>query len=204
MPRVYNKKKPNLTKRLNKLEKVVRQRKPEVKQTDVSIASTNITSAGVIVQLTAVGLGNDYNQRIGNSMRVLSINLKGNWSVSGITSAKYYRVAVIMDTQQVSDTAPAISDIFSNAAPQTLFQNVDQRRRFKLLWTSKVYDGTLINSYGRSLLYDKYLKINKTVEFNDGAGTDIQKNGIYVVYLTDDTANTVDANGSSRISFIDP
>jgi len=40
-------------------------------------------------------------------------------------------------------------------------------------------------------------------EYNGTANSDIQKNGIYVVFLTDDGGNVVDFTGVARIGFTD-
>ena len=45
-------------------------------------------------------------------------------------------------------------------------------------------------------------KLNLKVDFNGTASTDIQKNGIYFLLLSNDTGNVVDINGIARIGFV--
>ena len=190
-----------LSKRLSKLEKEVKVQRPEVQLIDIDIQKLNITSAGTVVHLNAVAEGSDITQRVGDEMTSLSYNMKGAFNYSGITSGKYYRICVVEDRQQISDTLPTCGDVFSDTRPQSLFQTIVQRHRFKILHMGKLVDGGKVNLGGQSPTFAHYLKYKKIVKFNAGASSDIQKNGVYMLILTDDNANTVDFLGNSRLAF---
>jgi len=106
-----------------------------------------------------------------------------------------------MDTQTVSDqTSLNWTDVFDNSSNLAMINRGSQRNRFKILYDqSAILDASEISGRHTKI----YFPINKTIEYNGSANTDIQKNGVYGLVLSDDNTNQPAFNYYSRIYFRD-
>lgn len=198
-----------LTQQVKSLQRFVNTLKPEVKYHEVGISGTNITTTGSVFHLSNIAQGDTVATRTGNSILVTDLVVKGSFSSYTGSAAVSFRIAIVVDKQQIADTSPSAGDIFTDAVatanPVTAVPSVATAERFRILWMSKLYNGgALANTANTQIpFYEVAKKMNLKVSFNGTASTDIEKNGIYFVFLTDDGANTVDYNGLCRIAFTD-
>lgn len=208
-----------LAAQVKSLQKIVKLLAPEKKYFDVSINATNITTAGSVTNLVGIAQGDGITNRTGNAVNVTNITCKGIFErgSSALAAIGYkYRVLVVVDKQQIADTAPAAGDIIADAAytanPLTCLPNTANLERFRILWTSPLMEMakgcvTAANVAGTAAVqtgtFEWTWSGSIKVEYNGANAADIQKNGIYIVYLTDDGNNTLDATGISRIGFTD-
>lgn len=193
------------------LQKFARSLAPEVKVIDIDCTSANIALTGAVVHITAVAQSDNVDGRTGNTINVTGVALRGFFtSASDSPSFGNARFALVVDKQQVADTAPTASTIFANSgsAVWALPNNI-QRDRFRILWVSHVYDlrRLLMDSDNASAsTQTNQVEFNWTgnlrVSYNDTAATDIEKNGMYFVILND-SANTLDYSGIARINYTD-
>jgi len=195
------------------LQRVVRNLAPEIKYLDVDLASSNITTSGTTTQITAVAQGDTQSTRTGNTINVTSVSIIGRWSKAGDTAYSgnaFYRWAVVVDKEQVADTLPAASAIFTGS-PIGNFPNLDNLERFRILYLSPVFENARMSSDTDATTSVATInshwkwswKGNIKVSYNGTAGTDIEKNGIYVVYLSNDTQDTIDVAATARIGYTD-
>jgi len=208
-----------LRKQLKSLQSVVKKILPEIKYADVALDSTDVTSAtGAVIHLTAVQQSDTATGRTGNTIQVLSISLSGFFlrSTSAYIPNAMYRFVIVVDKQQVGDSSPTIADVMDYGASNStrFLPNVSVLERFRVLYVSKIFDGEMmalqqsLTTSGsgiptQSTYFQFNKKLNLKVDFNGTATSDIQKNGIYFLLLSNDTANVVDINGISRIGFVD-
>jgi len=190
------------------LQRFVGTLKPEIKYLDVDIAAVNVTGAGAVVSLVPVSQGDTVSTRTGNSINVVSINLRATILSFSTTTRFHYRVLVVQDKQQIGDTLPTASDIISDgvvasASPLDMLPNIANLDRFNILYASPLKQALMMNSNFVDTTYTFSKKVNIKTSFNGTAGTDIQKNGLYVVYLTEDSGGILDFTGVSRIGFTD-
>jgi len=187
------------------LQRFVGTLKPEIKYWDTAISAGNLPVTGTVDHITNIDQGDTVSTRTGNAVNIVSVTLKG--TIVQAQNGSFYRVALVQDKQQVADTAPTASAIFSDgiasANPVTAVPTIANASRFNVLWMSKIYDGTVINSGNQIPYYEMTKKLNLKVIFNGVAGTDIEKNGLYVVFLTDAVGGTADFNGLARLGFTD-
>lgn len=211
----------SLTQQVKALQRAVKKVLPEMKYADAVLDTSNITTSGTVIHLTAVPEDDTATGRTGNVIYVKSLSINGYFLRSTditYTMNAMYRIMVVIDKQQVSDTAPAISDVLDYGASNStrIFPKVAALERFRVLWISEVYEGHRmnisdaggglngINPASQSTIFNYHNdNVNLRVDFNGAASTDIQKNGIYLLILSNDTANVIDINGVSRIGFHD-
>lgn len=193
------------------LQRAVKNLGPEKKYTDLTLAQTNITVAGAITHITAIAQGDSISTRTGNAVTVVSIACKGKIATgaNALAVGSYLRVLVVCDKQQVADTSPApatiITDGIFTADPVSMLPNTDFLERFRILHSSRLYDGSRIatGTATQDRTWEFSWSGNIKVQYNGTASSDIQKNGLYVVFLTDDGGNVLDFSGVSRIGFTD-
>jgi len=107
------------------------------------------------------------------------------------------RVLIVMDTQTISDTTPALSDVIasslSNDLPIISPQTILQQKRFKIL-----YSAVRMCEIGRNYhVLGKTIKLSKEAIYNGTAATDIQRNGIYLFAWYNDYGVPVNTSGTN-------
>lgn len=213
----------NLAQKVLRLERAVKQIKPEVKYFDLSTSSNNVSAAnGVVIHLSQIAAGTGVSQRVGDAIRSLwyDINLSVTLSsaVNATNENPSFRFYIAQDTQQVGDTAPVGADLVdqpSNPKVQLLNILVTMQKRFKVLYDSKpqvLYPGTGIVYQNNSVVFPAkvqfnfHRKLNSSIRFNGTAATDIQKGGLYLFFYTDvvvAAADALDFTGTSRLAYTD-
>lgn len=202
-----------LTQQVKSLQRAVKALEPELKYYDISVGAADIPATGTVTHVTNIAQGDTAGTRTGNAICVKELSFNGYFqrNATDFGADAYYRIAIVVDKQQVADTAPTAAMIFSNAAvPTDGLPNVDNLERFRVLWLSPVYDAWRMRldsdnlaagAPTQSAVFSKTMKLNLRVEYNGTALTDIQKNGIYVVYISSTTVGDISAN--IRLGFTD-
>jgi len=208
----------NLSKRVDKLAKSVRLVKPEVKWADCSVSVSNVsTTTGAVTSMLAVSQGTSSANRIGDAIRLISIEL--NWlpslattSVSGNQANSGARFYVVQDQQQIADTAPVGSDFVDQPSlPAIQLTNINFQNRFKILYDSgpqiySQYDVLPIIPENRSFVRNIVIPCNILVRYNGVASTDYQKNAIYLFVFSNCLvagSSSFDYTGTARVKFTD-
>jgi hypothetical protein len=114
------------------------------------------------------------------------------------------RIIVVRDTQQESDTAPAVTDLLVGGTSLVMSPyNRLYRNRFEVLM-DKTYK-TCPNATNTVIYDNQYLKLSskRPIYYNGGSQTDIQKNGLYMFMLCDDAVYTPTAYVWWRMRFAD-
>jgi len=197
------------------LQTIARKMVPEIKYQDTLLASTNITAAGDTILVSGIAQGDTLSTRTGNTINVVSLAIRGAFNYAAdAPSSGFCRLLVVVDRQQDADTDPAPGDIIDDAVfdanPVVNLPNLDTLGRFTILHSSPLMclrrmaldtDNAIAATASPSFEYN--WSGNIKVSFNGTAGTDIQKNGIYFIILTDAAGNTLDFSGVSRIGYTD-
>jgi len=200
-------KKGSLAQQVKSLQRVVKDILPELKNFTLDIGQTNFGVAGTIQHLSGIAQNPGENQRIGEDITVKSISIRGKisdmTSTGTLSTPSYYRFYVVKDRQQVNDTTPAISDIFSTTDPVLALPSISFSERFTFLWQSPLLQNNACLNGNQFPVATWSWSGTIKVGYNGTASTDIQKNGIYFVILTTDAGGAVDFTGSARVSFTD-
>jgi len=208
-----------LAAQVKSLQKIVKLLAPEKKYFDVSLNNSNITVTGAVTNIVGIAQGDGITNRTGNAVNVTNITVKGLWERNSDALAAIgfkYRVLVVCDKQQIADTAPSCGDVIADSAytanPLICLPNTANLERFRILWTSPLYEMakgciTAANAASTALVQSGTFEWTWSggikVEYNGANSGDIQKNGLYVLFLTDSNQNTVDVTGVARIGFLD-
>jgi len=196
----------SLLQQVRSLQRFVATLKPEIKFHDTACAGSNVPVTGTVDHITDIAQGDTVSTRTGNAINVVSITLKGTISDYG-AAGSHFRVCLVQDKQQVADTAPAAGTIFSDAIasanPVTAVPTIANLSRFNVLWMSRAYHSGGLNAGFVNNYWECSKKVNIKVSYNGTASTDIEKNGLYVIFLSDQAAATVDFNGLARLGFTD-
>lgn len=206
--------KGSLRTQVKSLQTVVNKLKPEKKYSDISLASNNITTAGSVVHVTAIAQGDTSATRTGDAIQLTDVQVAGvlirATDAPAVTTNGTIRYALVYDKQQVADTSPTAAVVFNGANPVIALPVLDGLDRFTVIWMSPVkvlsmmsLDNDLVIPPTAPHFITHSMKLDRKVVFNGTASSDIQKNGLYFVILTDDAGNTIDFSGTARIGFTD-
>ena len=147
----------------------------------ITSGDVNPTSSGTIVHYTSVAQGDGPTTRTGNSIFVrglmVNLNIKLNPSV---TTSTFCRIIAFIDTQQIGDTSPAVTDVLESANVNSSLA-LNTAGRFKIL-RSWEFDLNAVNK--PSKVIKQWFNMRHHVRYNGSNGSDIQKGGIYILYLS--------------------
>lgn len=151
---------------------------------------------GYIGHLTSISQGDTQITRTGNSILARSLMLRGNITINATSSQNVVRLMIIMDKQQIGDTVPSITDILESTYSATQFYvhaplERDSVGRFKVL-KSRTYT---LSDQRPNLSFSFFINMRQHIRYNGISGGDIQKNGMYLV-LVSDSPNTGSAHPS--------
>lgn len=162
--------------------------------------SLAISTTPTITHLTGIAQGDSEQGRTGNGILVRSISFKYAVQMHASAVATGFRIILLQDKQQVGDTAPTAAAILeTTTSPWSLLQR-DQAGRFKILY-SRIHT---LSSNGKEIIsVEKHMKMYSHVRYNGSASTDVQKNGLYLVCLSDQATNTPTFGGMFRVNYHD-
>lgn len=172
----------------------------EMYKYDINETGANLTSSGQVSLMCGIAQGDSEYTRTGNSIFVRSFNLDGDIKFNSAGNPQQVvKIALIMDKQQVGDTAPAIGDIYQQVTPHGHL-NASTVGRFSVLF-SRIYKVDASNPTA-------IVKINKAmrqhIRFNGSAAADVQKNALYLIWISDQaSANYPTIRYTSRLSYHD-
>lgn len=175
----------------------------EFKKHDSQATNTPSTS-GVISSLAAIAQGDTDQTRSGNSILAKSLYLQYTIKQHASASETFCRLVVFMDKQQISDTAPSIGDIldstFSSQYWLAPLNNEFGVGRFKVLADRRF----AFSGNGKEAHIGKlYLKLKNHIRYNGSTVSDIQKNGIYLLWVSSEATNTPSVEHVARLTFTD-
>jgi len=175
----------------------------EMHKFDVDFNGTALSTAGGITHLTGIAQGDTSATRTGNSIYLRSINGKIliNHNSTATVDPQYVRLMLILDTQQIADTAPAVTDLLDNSSSALVHAHLNPATvgRFRVLWNQVLF----VHEFkpGSSLEFNKAFRHH--VRYNGANSTDIQRGAIYLVYMSNEPTNYPTMNANFRMSFHD-
>lgn len=156
--------------------------------------------SGSIHNIHEISVGTSANQRTGFVINAQSVNVKAQFQAHASATNTFVKMLIVQDKQQVADTQPAVSDvIYSLGANSWLAnKNYDTTGRFKILASHTfLQDGT------NPRYYEKQLKLGFPIRYNGTGPTDIQKNGLYVIFISNQITFLPTINWSTHMTFYD-
>lgn len=177
----------------------------EIKSFDSEIVSTQIPTVGLIFPFANVTQGTTVNQRNGNKINATSLVLREEIAMNVLATQQIVRRIIFQDKQQIADVHPAVSDVLNLAGGADWLSQYSliSKGRFKILsdryYTFSSTGGKTLSATTKVIMFKNAL----TIRYNGGAGGDIQKNGLFVLYTSNDDANSPGVIWQSRLNFRD-
>lgn len=164
-----------------KVNNMMKAYQPELKVYDTYMSAQIISAGAHLKNLSLIPIGDGQSNRQGHQVSIKSIGLKSfvYWDASAPASG-IVSVFLIQDTQQQSDADPTFADIFS--FPQTTLGILNRETigRYKILYKKKIFqDGQKV------VPVETYKSTNINIRYNGVALGDLQKNGLYLVAVSE-------------------
>lgn len=160
--------------------------------------ATAISTTGVITHLTDIEVGDDVGKRTGNSILLRSFLRRIRFTKHASATTTFIRMMIVQDKQQVGDTTPAISDILEYVDVDSPMK-LGSAGRFKVMLNRMIALDSNKPTYHR----ETYRKLYSHIRYNGNAAADIQKNGIYLVLISDQATNTPLTDWYVRLGYHD-
>lgn len=175
----------------------------EVKKFDAVVASgTAVNSTGSAYPLHEIAQGDTDQTRDGNSIKPLSNLLSIQLANNATAVNTRLRVLLVKDLQQIADTTPAVSDVLDGSVASFVDAPLNNLAvgRFKIL---KDRTFTLTTVSAPVINFKWYTKLYGHIRYNGTASTDVQKGGLYLLFVSDQATNTPTMGFNTRLSFTD-
>lgn len=175
--------------------------KPEFKKYDMNESTYNVGTTAGVVHVNPIAQGDDFFNREGNKILGRSFYLNGYIKHNNTaTDGQVIKLWLIQDKQQVADGLPTAAVIFNAPATSvTSALNANTVGRFKVLW-QRTYT---VDPSNEIKVVKMYKKMYLPVRYNGTTGSDIQKNGLYVVYASSDNTNKPTLTYDARFTYND-
>lgn len=170
--------------------------KIELKYHDTTgISVTPDTSTGSVTHLSSVAQGDGSQERIGLAISPTSVELRLNFSKHASATATTIRLVIY---QYVLGASTAITDYFSSPAVTNFKANLRQydTRTLKDMTINLNTDRPEVTRFIR-------VRMRGIIGYDGSAGADSQKNGLYLIMLSDEATNTPTVTGQARLFYKD-
>lgn len=146
--------------------------------------STTVATAGTCTLINGLAQGDQASARTGNSvlMRTIFLRLAFTQHASAVTT--FYRCMLVLDTQQISDTAVSVSDVLETSSTISALATASVGR-FKVLYNNIFSTSTNDPTH----IEEVYKNVYFHTRFNGTGSVDIQKNGVYLIVISDQPTN---------------
>ncbi len=187
---------------LNEIRKLVN---IEEKVLEVDYTSTTFTTAGTVISLSTVAQGTDYNQRVGNSIKIQSIDLRYRIFMNTTSGNTVVRVILFRDLDGYG-TAPTPSILMANGIGTTTAplaeKNFLNRKRFSILYD---YIDTLSPQGERGYATHVHIPHEGHILYlgSTAAAASNGKGSLYLLVLSDESTNSPSLAFQSRVVFTD-
>jgi len=173
----------------------------EVMKLDNALTSSVIdATTGTVISCTGVNQGDGVGNRTGISILVRSLLARLRITKASTPLTTYVRMYIVIDSQQVGDTIPAIADLLHTVDVDSPLSNATVGR-FKILKSRTIY----LTNDSPPYHLDYPLKMRHHVRYNGTSSADIQKGGTYIMLLSGQTTvgNQPSLDGHIRLSYHD-
>lgn len=159
------------------------------------------TNAGTVQSLVLIAQGDDEGYRTGNSILLSSLFHRCAYQLHASATQSFVREIIFMDKQQISDTNVSVTDILQTASYLSPL-NKGLVGRYKI-----IKDTTFaLSSSTQTRVSKKFVSFKgkqEHVRYNGTLSTDVQRNGLYILHISNEPTNTPAVSVYNRITFYD-
>lgn len=169
---------------------------------DSGPTTTTPNGTATVLHITAIDQGDLDSNRTGFSILAKNLFIKFFVGRNPSATSTILRLVVVQDKQQIGDTSPGYSDVFTSTSTLSQYNNATSGR-FTIL-----HDRTIVlDAVSNSTMYYTYKHSfagkSNHIRFNGAAGSDIQKNGIYLFLISSEGTNTPTVISNTRFTYHD-
>lgn len=203
MPYNRSKSKSVAVRALTKVNKLSRQFKPEVKSKLENSVGLGVPLTGQVITFSNIAESVTSLGRTGLAISGKSLSIKYNLTKNISPAHSFARIMVFRDKQQIQDTNPSSSDILQSTASNTAIISFPSEvflKRFDIM-----YDRThLLTSQQPVASGVKHFNLkNLDIRYNGSTSSDIQKNGLYMMFIGNEISTVPLMNLSTRFRYTD-
>lgn len=169
---------------------------PELKHTAITVADTTPDSTGSIEELSVNSAGTSNNGRIGDTILPTSVHMRGRLIKNASATSTQVRIMVF---RWISEAPSALSDVLVSATVQS-FKSENTRFQSEILYDRVI---TLDSASKDSVFINKRIKLKKPISYAQGSSA-ANRNGIWILLLSNEAANTPTLGMETRLFYRDP
>lgn len=155
---------------------------------------------GVIEDLTRIAAGTTISERVGLSINVKNIFGRMIFTKDPAAEVTNIRCIIFKDKQQINGATPVITDVLQGSSVVSSY-SMQSKGRFEILWDKNI---DLKAGSNQTETFKINLPVADTMQYSGTANTTIQKNGLYVLFLSNATLFIPSCDYNLRIKFTDP
>lgn len=181
--------------KVNKLNSIV---KSELKTID-HLFPTPQSGIPTITSLTSLIQGTDYNQRIGRSIRLKSVQYQGNIGMNASATSTLYRIVIFVDNDNTG-TPPASTDIGIGTVNDIRSSNPNAMKRFTILQDRliRMATGNVLNFPLKG-----FRRLNHSVKYDGTAAIDTSQGSLWLLTVSDQAINQPSITCTARVRYWD-
>lgn len=171
-------------------------------QVQTNLAVPN--AAGVIIQLTNVGLGDTSITRDGSNIKFVSIGLEYHITQHASAVSTICRIMVVHD-RQTNQAIYTTADLLHDATAVDSInspRNLDNTRRFQVLYDKRHMFSDSGSTIGKSQFYKK-LQLKLRYDANAADITDLTQSSLSLLIISNEPTNTPLFHGAIRLRYVD-
>lgn len=176
----------------------------ETKFKDNSLVTTSVTASGRVDTICNIPQGIGSSQRIGLKIKPLKLHFRITSVVNTTAIYNNVRLMIFQDLRQVDSSIPNITEVLESTGSATSYLSYvkwSNKSRWKQLY-NKVY--ALDDNSSDGNIFDTVtIKNLELMEFSDASLGSINKNGLFVLLISDSLLNTPVVSWSCRLTYTD-
>lgn len=161
--------------------------------------NTAASTTPTVTHLTALAQGDNDPGRTGNSIFAKALVLRLSLNIGAAATQSWVRVVLLWDNQQIAGTVPAFNDVFEGNNIYDVMNKTHLGRFSILLDKTFVLD----NVSCKAIQYNKYFTFAKHIRYYGANSTNIEKNGLYLMYVSSEAVNTAVVSANVRMDYHD-
>lgn len=159
-----------------------------------------VNSSGVIEDLTRIAAGTTISERVGLSVNVKNVFGRMIFTKDPAAEVTNMRCIIFKDKQQINGSAPVVTDVLQGATVTSAY-SMQSKGRFDVLYD---YNIDLKSGSNQTETVKVNLPVYDTMQYSGTANTTIQKNGLYLLLLSNATLLIPSCDYNLRVKFADP
>ena len=151
-----------------------------------TVIQNNISTTAAVSHVTQIAAGDLQTERSGNKVILTGLYFHGKLSHDSSSANSTVRLLVVQDKRQVADGIPTAADILEESTEPLSYLRGINKGRFRVIKDIMVTTDEISK---KTYMFRWSKRMNTQIKYNGIALTDIERNGIYFLQLSDEAVN---------------